>query len=49
VFNRIDQQERSFVSRVKSNANPTIIRSKFSCRGRSIGLAGEKFRDVLGL
>ena len=48
LFHRIDQQDGSFVSRVKSNANPTIVRSNRSCRGRSIDLAGKKLQDVLG-
>lgn len=48
LFHRIDQQDGSFISRVKSNANPTIVRSNRSCRGRSIDLAGKKLQDVLG-
>ena len=47
LFHRIDQQDGFFISRVKSNANPTITGSNMSCRGRSIDLAGTQLKDVL--
>jgi IS4 transposase len=48
LFHRIDQQGGYFISRVKSNANPTIVRSNQTLRGRSIDLKGHKLQDVLG-
>jgi len=47
VFDRIDKYHGSFVSRLKSNANPTIITLNQKCRGNSISVEGKKLKDVL--
>nr|QNO46670.1 hypothetical protein GCLKPONB_00001 [Methanosarcinales archaeon ANME-2c ERB4] len=47
VFDRIDKYHGSFVSRLKSNANPTIVQLNRTCRGNSISVEGKKLRDVL--
>jgi IS4 transposase len=47
VFDRIDKYQGSFVSRLKSNANPTIVQLNRTCRGNSISVEGKKLKDVL--
>ncbi len=47
VFDRIDKYHGSFVSRLKSNANPTIVQLNRTCRGNSISVDGKKLKDVL--
>ena len=47
VFDRIDKYHGSFVSRLKSNANPTIVQLNRTCRGNSISVEGKKLKDVL--
>ena len=47
VFDRIDKYHGSFVSRLKSNANPTIITLNQKCRGNSISVEGKKLKDIL--
>ena len=47
LFHRIDQQGGYFLSRVKKGANPLIVASNQSHRGRSIDLVGKKLQDVL--
>ena len=47
VFDRIDKYHGSFVSKLKSNANPTIVQLNRTCRGNSISVEGKKLKDVL--
>ena len=47
LFHRIDQQDGFFISRVKTNANPRIVRSNMTCRGNSIDLAGKNLQEVV--
>ena len=47
VFDRIDKYHGSFVSRLKSNANPLIVQLNRTCRGNSISVEGKKLKDVL--
>lgn len=47
LFHRIDQQDGFFISRVKTNANPWIVRSNSTCSGNAIDLAGKKLQEVL--
>jgi len=47
LFHRIDQQDGYFLSRMKQGANPLIVASNQSHRGRSIDLVGKKLQDVL--
>ena len=47
VFDRIDKYHGSFVSRLKSNANPTIVQLNRTCRGNSISVEGKKLKDVM--
>lgn len=35
------------MSRLKANANPTIVKVNSICRGNSIEVAGKKVKDVL--
>lgn len=48
-FWQIDHHKGFFISRLKDNCNPTIIRVLSTHRGRAIDLAGKKLKDVLGL
>nr|QNO44449.1 hypothetical protein OHDJCCFA_00006 [Methanosarcinales archaeon ANME-2c ERB4]QNO45860.1 hypothetical protein CLCIFPGF_00017 [Methanosarcinales archaeon ANME-2c ERB4] len=47
VFDRIDKYHGSFVSRLKSSANPTIVQLNRTCMGNSISVEGKKLKDVL--
>jgi IS4 transposase len=47
VFTRIKENGGYFVSRLKSNANPLIIESFRTHRGRSIDVRGKQLQDVL--
>jgi IS4 transposase len=47
VFTRIKEYGGYFVSRLKSNANPLIIESYRTHRGRSIDVRGKLLQDVL--
>jgi len=46
-FDRIDGYGGYFVSRLKGNANPWIVRVNRKCRGNSVDVVGKKLRDVL--
>ncbi|MFC7126517.1 IS4 family transposase [Halovenus rubra] len=47
LFDRIDQNDGWFVSRVKDNANFEIVEELRTWRGNSIPLEGESLQDVL--
>ena len=47
-FHRIDRHGGRFISRLKSDANPTIVASHLTTPGNAIDLVGEKLQDVLG-
>jgi hypothetical protein len=47
LFARIDQNGGFYISRLKSGANPLIVRNNRACRGRAIKLEGRRLRDVL--
>jgi IS4 transposase len=47
VFDRIDKYHGSFVSRLKSNTNPTIVQLNRTCRGNYISVEGKKLKNVL--
>jgi IS4 transposase len=47
MFTRIKENGGYFVSRLKSNANPLIIKANRVCRGRSIDVRGKCLQDVL--
>jgi putative transposase len=48
-FDKIERYGGFFVSRLKGNANPTIVRVNQICRGNSIDVLGKKLKDVLPL
>ena len=48
-FDKIDKYGGFFVSRLKGNANPTIVRINRICRGNSIDVVGKRLKDVLPL
>jgi IS4 transposase len=48
-FDKIDKYGGFFVSRLKGNANPTIIGENRTCRGNSIDVVGKRLKDVLPL
>lgn len=48
LFDRIDRNKGWFISRAKTNFNPTIVALNRAWRGRSVPLVGEKLQDVLG-
>lgn len=48
-FDKIERYGGFFVSRLKGNANPTIVRVNQICRGNSIDVIGKKLKDVLPL
>lgn len=47
-FARILENGGSFISRLKTNANPLIIRQLNTVRGNSVMVEGERLQDVLG-
>jgi IS4 transposase len=47
IFDKIDKFHGCFVSRLKSNANPTIVTLNQKCRGNAISVEGKKLKDVL--
>ena len=47
MFTRIKENGGYFVSRLKSNANPLIIETHRTCRGRSIDVRGKHLQDLL--
>jgi putative transposase len=47
IFTRIKENGGYFVSRLKSNANPLIIETNRTYRGRSIDVRGKHLQDVL--
>jgi len=48
-FDKIERHGGFFVSRLKGNANPTIVGVDQICRGNSIDVVGKKLKDVLPL
>jgi putative transposase len=48
LFDRIDQQEGWFISRLKSNANPKIVATNRLWRGRAVPVVGERLQDFIG-
>lgn len=48
-FDKIERYGGFFVSRLKGNANPTIVGVNHICRGNSIDVIGKKLKDVLPL
>lgn len=48
-FDKIERYGGFFVSRLKGNANPTIVGVNQICRGNSIDVAGKKLKNVLPL
>jgi putative transposase len=47
IFTRIKENGGCFVSRLKSNANPLIIETNRTYRGRSIDVRGKHLQDIL--
>ena len=47
IFTRIKENGGFFVSRLKSNANPLIIETHRTCRGRGIDVWGKHLQEVL--
>jgi len=47
IFDKIDKYGGYFVSRLKNNANSTIVKLNGKCRGNSISVEGKKLKDVL--
>ncbi len=48
LFDSIDRNGGFFVSRLKENANPTIVRALRTWRGRRIPVEGRSLREVVG-
>jgi IS4 transposase len=48
-FDKIERYGGFFVSRLKGNANPTIVGVNQICRGNSIDVIGKRLKDVLPL
>jgi putative transposase len=48
-FDKIERYGGFFVSRLKGNANPTIVGVNQICRGNSIDVVGKRLKDVLPL
>jgi putative transposase len=48
-FDKIERHGGFFVSRLKGNANPTIVGVNQICRGNSIDVVGKRLKDVLPL
>lgn len=46
-FARIEKNGGFFVSRLKSGANPRIVRNNRPCRGQAVELEGQRLREVL--
>jgi IS4 transposase len=46
-FHRIDQQGGRFITRLKSDANPTIVTNHRTPRGNAIELEGKDLQDVI--
>jgi len=46
-FDKIERYGGFFVSRLKGNANPRIVKVNSVCRGNSIDVVGKKLKDVL--
>jgi putative transposase len=49
LFDRIRRQGGSFISRLKENSNPLIVKVNGSVRGRAVGLVGGKLQQALPL
>ncbi len=47
LFDNVRRNGGYFLSRLKANANPTIVATHRTWRGRSVPLVGEKLQDVL--
>ncbi|KAF5414485.1 MAG: hypothetical protein C5S48_08805 [Candidatus Methanogaster sp.] len=47
IFDKIDKCHCYLISRLKSNANPTIVQLNRKCIGNSISVEGKKLKDVL--
>lgn len=47
LFSRIDRNGGYFISRLKSSANPRIVSSNLTHRGRSRTIEGKRLQDVL--
>lgn len=47
LFSRIEENGGYFVSRLKDNSNPQIIKSYNTCRGQSIDVSGLYLKDIL--
>lgn len=47
IFDKIDKYHGYFVSRLKGNTNPTIVKMNRKCRGNAISVEGKKMKDVL--
>lgn len=47
LFARIKENGGYFVSRLKKNANPLIIKANRTCKGRCIDVTGQYLKDVL--
>jgi IS4 transposase len=47
LFSRIEENGGYFVSRLKDNSNPQIIKAYNICRGQSIDVSGRYLKDIL--
>lgn len=47
LFDRIEQNGGFFISRLKANANPVIVKAHRRWRGRAVPVVGMKLQDVL--
>lgn len=47
-FHRIDRHDGRFITRLKSDANPTIVANHLTTRGNAIDLEGKQLQEVLG-
>lgn len=47
LFSRIEENGGYFVSRLKDNSNPQIIKAYNTCRGQSIDVSGLYLKDIL--
>jgi IS4 transposase len=48
LFDRIRRNEGFFISRMKSNSNPLIVRAHRRWRGRAVRVLGKPLQEVLG-
>lgn len=48
-FDRIERYGGFFVSRLKANADPTIVKVNSQCRGNKVDVLGKRLKDVLPL